>query len=117
MSSTPSASVNLAMRSLFDRFIDTFLCRVHNQEVAHLRYVRQIDCHVYWNFKFENAWVLMGGHPQAFKAMLSVNDRSLPPPVRLIQLARESVERWGGSLDSDSEAGSGYRFTLRLRKC
>lgn len=67
----------------------------------------------------ESELVLTGGFGIAAERwvwLLSDEDRSAPRPVRVLQLAAPRVERWGGSLATQSDAGTGYRFTLRLRK-
>lgn len=49
-------------------------------------------------------------------AVLSADDRGAATPIRVLRFARSAVDHWGGSLEATSEAGQGYRFTLRLRK-
>lgn len=67
----------------------------------------------------ESQLIVTGGFglpAERLAALLSIEDRSAPRSARLLQSAKPRVERWGGSFEATSEAGQGYRFTLRLRK-
>ncbi len=49
-------------------------------------------------------------------AYLSGNLPATPQSFRTIRRAQQAIEAWGGSLETVSDAGQGFRFALRLRR-
>ena len=63
---------------LLDRPINTFLSRVHDQKMAHLRERRKVDGDVGGYLKREKVRAFGRCQPQALKSMLTVNDAKRP---------------------------------------